>query len=438
MRNHRATPPSAGPGRADTVAAIVWVVLLVAFAARAAAAFDARGIAPVSDAFDYARHAHSIAAGNGYPDTLYAAPGSPTAIRPPALPHLLGGVEAVTGSPSLAPLLMQALLGTLAVALVWFIARELFGDRPALIAAGLAAIFPPLVLITRAPLTEVLFVPLELAVVALVLLARRSQAPWKLALAAGVLCGAAALTRQAGLFLLLPLAVGLFTAFDRRRAAIATAAAVAATVLVVAPWTARNAAEFDRFIPVALQDGFLLSGTYNPLAEASAEAPGAWRSPADIPELGRLFRNPAVDEAELNDGLSEYGREYLIDHPAYAVEVSARNTLRLFGLGAGSGAVTRAAYDEMGTRSETARDVAGVTVVVVALLALAGVVLLVRRRLGPLFVWLVPLILLATTVPIIGSPRYRAVVDPFLIMLAALTLSAWAGGRLSSRSSRPD
>jgi len=347
----------------------------------------------------------------------------------------------VTGSPSLAPLLAQAALGAVAVALVWFIARELFGERTALVAAAIAAMFPPLVLITRAPLTEVLFVPLELAVLAVVLVARRAPAPpLRLAVAAGVLCGLAALTRQAGLFLLLPVAAGFLAmrGWDRRRALAATAAAVAATIVVVAPWTARNASEFGRFIPVALQDGFLLAGTYNPLADASGDAPGAWRSPADIPELGRLFLRPGVDEAELNDRLSEYGREYLLDHPAYALEVSALNLLRLVGVGPGSAPVTRAAYDEMSTRSETARDIATGAVILLALAALAGAVVAVRRRAGPVFVWLTPVVLLATTIPIIGSPRYRAVVDPFLILLAALTLSGWGGGRLSSRSSRPD
>ena len=413
---------------------MIWAILALAFAVRAIAAYDARDIPPVSDAFDYARHIHSIAAGHAYPDTLYAAPGTPTAIRPPALPYLLGGVEAVTGSPAFGPLLMQAVLGTVAVALIWFIARALFDERVALIAALVAALFAPAILLARAPLTEALFVPLELAVVAVLIVARRAAAPpLGLAVAAGAVCGLAALTRQAGFFLLLPVAMAFFTVgWERRRAAVATALAVAAAVVVVAPWTARNAAEFARFVPVAIQDGLLLSGTYNPIAHDSDEAPAAWRSPAEVPELGPLFVRPGIEEPELNDRLSEYGRDYLFEHPLYVIEVSVLNTLRLIELGPGSDLVSSAAYDEMSTGGKWVRDLSRLSVWLVVVLAAAGVVLLVRRRQGPVFPWLVPLILLATTVPIIGSPRYRAVVDPFLILLAGVALSAWIGRRTAT------
>ena len=374
------------------------------------------------DPGDYARHAHSIAAGNGYPDTFIAAPGSPTAMRPPALPYLLGGVEWLTGSPNLAPLLAQAVLGTVAVALIWWVARELFGPQAGLAAGATAAVFPPLVLMGAAPLSEALFIPLELAVVAAVLVARRAAAPpLALALAAGALCGLAALTRQAGLFLLLPVVAGLFTvrAWPRRRSLLASALAVLATVVVVAPWTLRNHDEFDRFIPVALQDGLLFAGTYNEVSGDDDDAPGAWRPVTAVPELRPLFFRPGIDEAELNDRLSEHGRDYLRDHPAYLLTTSGFNTLRLFGVGPGSAATNESAYLEMGVESGLLEDLARVAAVVLGLLALAGAALLLARRQGPLFVWLAPLILFATTVPIIGSPRYRTVLDPFLILLAA-------------------
>lgn len=325
-----------------------------------------------------------------------------------------------------APLLVLALLGTASVALVWFIGRELFGDRAALAAAAIAAVFPPLFLLNAVPLSEALFIPLELAVIALVLLARRAPAPpLGLVAAAGFACGLAALTRQAGLFLLLAVAVGLLTvrAWPRRRALVATAAAVAVAALTVAPWTIRNASEFDRLIPVALQDGLLLSGTYNALSDSDGVAPGAWRPPTLLDELRPLFFNPRIDEAELNDRLSESGSEYLEENPAYVLRVSVYNGLRLAGVGPGSGPVHAAAYDEMGTEAGLLRGLARVTTILLVVAALAGAALMAVRRRGPLFVWLAPAVLLATTVPIIGSPRYRTVLDPFLILLAVALLS---------------
>jgi len=55
-----------------------------------------------------------------------------------------------------------------------------------------------------------------------------------------------------------------------------------------------------------------------------------------------------------------------------------------------------------------------------ALAALVGGVLLVRRRQwGPVWLWLVPVVLFASVAPLTGSPRYRTAIDPFLLMLAA-------------------
>ena len=69
----------------------------------------------IGDAGDYDRHAVSIAAGDGYPDTVLAAPGSPTALRPPGYPFWLGGLYALFGDHPEVARVAGALLGTLTV-----------------------------------------------------------------------------------------------------------------------------------------------------------------------------------------------------------------------------------------------------------------------------------------------------------------------------------
>ena len=49
------------------------------------------------DPEDYQRHAVSIAAGHGFPSTVIASPGTPSAFRPPGYPFTLGGLYAVVG-----------------------------------------------------------------------------------------------------------------------------------------------------------------------------------------------------------------------------------------------------------------------------------------------------------------------------------------------------
>ena len=71
-------------------------------------------------------------------------------------------------------------------------------------------------------------------------------------------------------------------------------------------------------------------------------------------------------------------------------------------------------------------------------LALVGLIAIVRRALprGPVFLWLVPLLMLAGVLPILGTPRYRAPIDPFIVLLAALGLVALAARRRAPASSR--
>jgi hypothetical protein len=50
-------------------------------------------------------------------------------------------------------------------------------------------------------------------------------------------------------------------------------------------------------------------------------------------------------------------------------------------------------------------------------------------RAVPVWVWAVPVLLLATTVPIVGNPRYRVAVDPFLVLVSGTGIGVGAGRR---------
>src|SRR5919197_2670526 len=73
----------------------VCFVLLVALLARLAFVGLTPGYELSHDPADYDKYARSIATGHGYPDA--AAPGRPTAYRPPGFPYLLGAVYKLTG-----------------------------------------------------------------------------------------------------------------------------------------------------------------------------------------------------------------------------------------------------------------------------------------------------------------------------------------------------
>jgi peptidoglycan/LPS O-acetylase OafA/YrhL len=68
--------------------------------------------------------------------------------------------------------------------------------------------------------------------------------------------------------------------------------------------------------------------------------------------------------------------------------------------------------------------------------ALAGIARRLRFRLGPWWLWAIPVLAIAATVPVVGTPRYRAPADPFLLLLVAAVLAA-VGDRVARRARSP-
>jgi hypothetical protein len=141
-----------------------------------------------------------------------------------------------------------------------------------LAALALAAVFLPLVLDGMSLISEPLFVVLELGAALAVLRHRRRPETLHWAVAAGVLVGLASLTRSDGPLLALPLLAGVWSR-ARPWAAVALAAAA---ILVIAPWTIRNAVVLHAFVPLSTETGVTLLGTYNDAARTLPHCQGCW------------------------------------------------------------------------------------------------------------------------------------------------------------------
>lgn len=354
------------------------------------------------DAADYARHAASIADRGSYPQSGIAPSGGPTAFRPPVYPLQLAAVYEVLGREE-GPRVVGALTGTLAVALLGLCALWLFGRREALAAMAIAAVFPPLIMVSVAQLSEGLFIALVLGALACALAARRDERT-RWVVAAGALAGVAALTRTNGLVILLP----VLLAVPRRRLVL-----VAATLVVIAPWTIRSSTALDTFVPTTTQAGFTLAGAYNNVAKDDDRFPAAWRPPVMVPvedaneaELERRFRSDAL--------------AFAADHPLYVPRVVFWATVRMLNL-------ADAEIEKLSAHEAGVGDgfVALNRYATWALLALAVAGALVARP--PPWLWLFPLLLWLSVAIAIGATRYRTPVDPFLILLAAcaVTFPRW-------------
>jgi len=400
----------------------VWAILAVALILRLAVVGATWDYRPATDAADFHRHAVSIVEGEGYPDSDIAAGGGETAFRPPAYPVFLASVYEVTGPKVNAARLVQSLLGVLTVALIGLIALRLWGRRVALIALGLAAIYPALAISDSALISEPLFLPLELGALAAVVENRRSPHRYRWLLLAGALAGLLTLTRSNGVVLLLPLALAVWQAPRlSRRALAAPAMLVALALLVVAPWTIRNAVAMDSFVPVSTQAGYAAAGTYNETSRDDPTYPAAWRPPNLVNDFDDVFASGSrLDEVEASAELRQRAADYLSNHPDYLLEVGYWNTVRLFDLtGTGFG---KFAAGFVGLDPSLA-EVGILSFYPTAVLALIGAFTTAARR-SPLYVWLFPVLIVISVVLISGSSRYRTPVEPFLVLLAALAVDA--------------
>jgi hypothetical protein len=445
-----------------------WMLLaiaLLAVALLARAGFDLAtpGYTPHLDDRDYLTLGAAIARSGAYPTPLVwvtrrgcpvlrglaptrcvARPGAagaqlvprPTAYRPPAYPYALAAPELIArwvgaGSLSLARG-FQVLLGVLDVALVGLLAGMLWGRRVGLAALGLGAVYIPFVLVSGTLISEPLYVALMLGAVCAVLRWRRSGGGFVLA-AAGVLAGLCALTRSNGVIVAIAVA-GLAAAGDghaprgghrhplRRLRGAALVLAFAA--LTVTPWLVRNAVVLGTVTPISTESGGTLVGTYNVSSRSDRSEPAAWLGLSRITGYAGVYREQrAYPETAIDAALRRGALDFASAHPAYIASVAWHNTLRLLDLdGWGRTRFTAGSIDLPATPA-----VAGaIMFYVVALLALGGAVSRDARR-APGWLWLLPILQFASTVLVISeTPRFRTPLDPFILLLAALSIERMA------------
>ena len=163
----------------------------------------------------------------------------------------------------------QSIVGGIGVVLIGWAAWRMAGPRPAMAAAAIAAIYPPLIWISAFVYSEAVFWPIAIAV-ALVFnrtLAQPRSTMWKSAILFGIVTGLAFLVRAAtGPFV--PLA-GLWLLWKRQFAAAAGFALGLAIVLT--PWTIRNYEHHGRFVLVASDGGVTFWTGNNALAPGEGD-----------------------------------------------------------------------------------------------------------------------------------------------------------------------
>lgn len=289
------------------------------------------------DEREYLSLAANLAAGRGFTADLPHEPPHPLADRfgrAPLYPLVLAPFVAFDANlraghlPPEVPVPVkaaQSLAGALGIWLVASIARRSLGERAAVAAAWLAAVYPPLVWICAYALSEAFYSTLALGVAASLGTVidgpgngRRQTGDTARVLGAGLLVGLAVLARPATLFLL-PLAAAWLAWRHRLALALVLLAGAAVTIL---PWTARNHLHYGRFVLVASEGGVTFWTGNHPLAIGEGDL--AANPPLKLANQALRARHPDLSPEALEPVYYREALGWIAHQPAAWLWLTAR------------------------------------------------------------------------------------------------------------------
>lgn len=302
----------------------------------------------MQDEQEYLLLATRVAAGQGfgYPPAPASGPAPRHFERPPVFAFFLAAVLTATHDPLVAASaagdtatfprssseipasikIAQSLVGAIGILLIAALAARAAGPRAAVAGAALAAVYPPLAWTCGYVLAEPLYSALALATVWVLLRASDTigrRQVWA-GLGAGLLAGAALLTKEAMLFFL-PLAALWLIVRRKPRLALALAAGV---IVVTVPWIGRNYAVHHRFVLTAAHGGVTLWTGNNPLARGEGDL-------AANPDMGRARvalenSHPGMSNQNLDEIYYREVFRFVADHPVEWLVLDAKKLFYTF------------------------------------------------------------------------------------------------------------
>lgn len=396
--------------------------------------FERRGVVVNGDSYAYHQGANLLADGHGFIEPFSFDSGIvvQSADHPPLYTMYLAAFSLLGLDSPNAHRVASTFLGVGTVVLIGLIGRRLVGARVGLLAAGIAALYPNLWAYDGFLLSESMA---QLLVAGTIVLAYRFWDRRRLvdAVWLGAAAGLATLSR-AELALVVPLVlwplvlkVPDLTRRERWRAA---AAGSAVAGLLVTPWCAYNLTRFEE--PTLLSNGFQVTLLVSSCDEVYyGDYLGYWNKACADRALAESGLAATEDRSVLGVMYGEAAYEYIGDHLGRLPLVVAARLGRTTGLYA----VRQQAFiDHFPEGRETwVANSAWVSFLVLEALAVAGGVLLRRRRSVPLAPLLAPIAIALLSVAItFGNTRYRATAEPAVVLLAAVAIGALAE-RVSGR-----
>ena len=427
-------------GRARPSASLTWVAVAVVVRLVAAVRYSREPVG-FHDPFFYRIAAAPIAEGRGYRSSF----GELTAYYPPGYPHVLGSLQWIAdtvGRPDALvgiAVVFQALLWGLVTWAAMATAARVWNRRVAVIAGGIVALWPNLILHSTVLLTETVYLAL-LSGLLLVVVVTAQTAPGGTvrqllvgSVGAGTLLGSAALVRPQVLLLAPVLAAApLVNGVDRRRALAVAGVMAVVCVWVIVPWTARNQSVFGEFVAISTNGGDnLCMGFHEGASGTFGYAPAC--------ETGEIYTDGPDAEYRRNREAARRARERI---SANASELPVLSVRKLWHTYRGDTDALRAveSYGEdrfLGSVERSVWRVASTAFYVVVMAAtVIGVVRTVRLGKGPrraLRRWLTVVMVVSAAGPLVvfGEQRFKVATAPLFAIVAAAGAAA-VGSRSAS------
>ena len=419
----------------------------------------------IGDALIYHGEGLVIADGKGWIDPfLLATTGfeRQLAMHPPAYPAYLAmwswlGIRSVLGHQ-----LLTVPIGLASVTCVALIGRRLGGTTVGLVAAAVAAVHPSMWSWDGMVLQEPMAI-LASTLLMLTFLPLLDRLDRGSLIRAGLACGFAALTRAELALAIVILALVVLFVHGWRRAVLPMVIPGLITVLCIAPWVGYNLSRFSHTTTLSNGFGVTLSSTHCPALdgpmlgywsiqcadEAGRRAADEWAalhpSARQLPvatsfeEYHRVraaggsilspdqvaWRFPDLDESERDAMLRAATIRWIRDHPRYELRAIPARIGRVLGV---YRPIQQILLDTVPDgRKRPIAVAAWIGYYAVAPFALAGAIMLWRRRRATTMVLLAPLVTMLVTVSItFGNTRYRALAEPTFILLGAVAATAAA------------
>lgn len=342
------------------------------------------------------------------------APHHATTFRPPLWPFIIAGIYSVFGAHNTYVRLFACFLGSGTSVFVYLFAQDIFGKRIALVTGAIAAVYTGLFIWDGWLYSESLYTfILVVFLYSLYRLQGKVHVRTWLVIGGGFL-GLSMLARPNGTILLgllgiWAVALVFFKYLSWQTVVKRTLLVVLIAIAVITPWTIRNYPHTHSLLPVSTL-GNTLRGAYNDITLYDPGLRGIWSLPpaynADIHDYTLADENRDMQVA------LDWIHRHIADMPyMFGVHLVNMWTPYMYSYDL--------PFEEFPTRlsSKLVMDLIPLESMIVFTFAAFGLIMSWKKRKELLLVYLIIALTIAQNIVFYGSNRFRAPIEPFLVLL---------------------